>query len=58
MVAQEPLQYKFWLPLHIDRLVLEYGINGIKKEKGDTGNGTWRNALNRLRDFRDFILNS
>ena len=56
VIREEGLTFKE-LELHIDRLVLEYGINGIKKEKGDTGNGTWRNALNRLRDFRNFILN-
>ncbi len=57
VIREEGLTFEE-VKLHIDRLVLEYGINGIKKEKGDTGNGTWRNALNRLRDFRDFILNS
>ena len=39
----------------IDQFVKIYGLNGAKKDKGQIGNGTWRNALNRLQDFNEYI---
>lgn len=39
----------------INRFVKIYGLTGTKKDKGQTGNGTWRNALNRLQEFNEYI---
>ena len=32
-----------------------YGLNGPQRELGDTSKGTWRNALNRLYEFKQYI---
>lgn len=39
----------------VNKLVTEYGLNGCKSELGQNGHGTWRNALNRLKDFKDYV---
>ena len=39
----------------IEQFVKIYGLNGAKKDKGQIRNGTWRNALNRLQDFNEYI---
>ena len=36
---------------NIERLVLEYSLDGEKKKLGEIGKGTWRNALCRLKEF-------
>lgn len=40
---------------NIDRLVVNYGLEGVKKELGEKQKGTWRNALNRLQEFVQYI---
>lgn len=39
----------------IKKLVNDYGLEGSKREIGNIGNGTWRNALNRLEEFKVYI---
>ena len=41
----------------VDRLTAEYALNGDKKKLGDKGNGTWRNALCRLKEFDSYRKN-
>lgn len=38
---------------NIDAFVLQYRIGGKKEDLGERGHGTWRNALNRLQDFKN-----
>ncbi len=38
-----------------ERLMKEYAQDGKKREAGQNGNGTWRNALARLHDFDSYI---
>lgn len=39
----------------VDELVREYGSNGTKSDMGQNGHGTWISALNRLKEFRDYV---
>lgn len=39
----------------IDQYVKIYGRDGAKKDEGENGHATWRNALNRLQDFDEYI---
>lgn len=38
----------------INIYVLQYKIGGKKENLGERGHGTWRNALNRLQDFKNY----
>lgn len=38
-----------------DKLAIEYGLHGEKYYLGEIGKGTWRNALNRLKEFAEYV---
>lgn len=42
---------------NINKLVKEYAFDGPKKKLGDIGHNTWRSALNRFREFTEYIKN-
>ena len=42
---------------NIDKLVVEYSLDGEKKKLGEKGKGTWRNALCRLKEFVSYRKN-
>lgn len=39
----------------INKLVIDYGPYGSKSDMGQNGHGTWSNALNRLKEFKDYV---
>lgn len=40
---------------NIEKYCNEYSLSGIKKDLGNYGNGTRRNALNRLLEFNEYV---
>ena len=40
---------------HIDLLIKDYEKDGVKKLLGDNQHGGWRNALRRLKDFKNYL---
>ena len=39
----------------VNKLVIDYGPYGSKSDMGQNGHGTWSNALNRLKEFKDYV---
>lgn len=54
ITSSESLSFKHLLD-EIDTLVKEYGPSGAKANMGNKNNGGWRNALNRMQDFRNYL---
>lgn len=41
---------------NINKLTYDYGLNGIKRDLGERSKGTWRCSLDRLKDFKEYLL--